>query len=278
MQLDTSFKAIYSRSVMPLLAGGLALSTIACGGSSSGDPRNVSGTWSGTVTEVNNTCSPGLAFTSGSFTHIVSQNNEAVSLTDDASGLQYLGNIVGDDGFAANAVIADDEQPGGTLCSVEQEIAYDEIDSDSDLNAEVKIDSMLICADGSSCLIQSEGSAIRSSSTPDPDPLPMPEPATCLDLIERTYTGDGGCGINSTTVDVRVNATENDLLVLSPFGGNGATSFAINESDTTMASSNRNDLEINAGPDYSCSIVCDGEITFTLSCFQEGGDVCEERF
>lgn len=253
----------------------------ACGSGSDGDDApGVSGVWSGTVNLSASTCGTREVI-EGNFTHTVNQNEDAVVLSDSA-GVQYLGNTVGDDGFSVNALIADDQPDStGNNCDVTQQIEYDELEGSGDTDASVRITTTRACADGFQCEQTSQGTAVRNvagGGNPSPSPTPTPEPIeSCTEVNEINFTGDGGCGILTTEL-TQSNQGGQNVMILNPFGTNGATSFAVNAQDPLVANSTRTDLSIMTGNDYTCSISCGGRLTFTLTCTDTAGTTCSERF
>jgi len=113
----------------------LALFT-GCGGDSGDDEdRNVSGTWSGAMTRVSDTCNSGAPQTAN-FTHTVTQNGEAVTLLDQ-NATRYLGNLLSDDGFSADATV--NTTSGSTSCTEERQVEYDSINDDDDEAASMEV-------------------------------------------------------------------------------------------------------------------------------------------
>lgn len=127
----------------------------------------------------------------------------------------------------------------------------------------------------------------NSDSSEDPIVQATPEPTTepiaggCPAINERPatgeYSGDGGCGIStaayrSQTVDGQ------QIIILEPFGANGATTFNVDPNDLSSATSQRLDLVILGVPGYRCTLSCSAPSTFRVTCFKEGGVTCEEKF
>jgi len=256
----------------------LALFT-GCGGDSGDDEdRNVSGTWSGAITRVSDTCNSGAPQTAN-FTHTVTQNGEAVTLLDQ-NATRYLGNLLSDDGFSADATV--NTTSGSTSCTEERQVEYDSINDDDDEAASMEVRIERTCG-STKCEISYTGTAARrvagGGATPTPQPSGTPGVVTggCAAINPRpaagTYSGNGGCGLS----DVKYTVS-GQSVILEPFGANAATSFAINTANTSSATSTRNDLTINGVTGYSCSLTCAAPSTFTVSCFKEGGTTCTEKF
>lgn len=258
-----------------------------CGGSSGDDdPRNVSGLWTGFFTKLEDTCPGSAAPQTVSFSHRVNQNNEAVTLLDSNSA-EYLGNIVGGDGFSADNTSS--ASFSGAQCTLSNRIEYNEIADDDDPGATVEFGITRQCPNGTTCVTRYAGSATRavaaatavpgatatvaSSTTPIAGGCPAmnPNPAA------GTYGGDGGCGISDARFSVTTQGASS-VVLLNPFGANGATSFTIDSANPSSATSVRSDLTINGDDGYSCSMVCSPPGTFTISCFKEGGTTCTEKF
>ena len=283
-----------------LLAGGMiSCAVAACGGGSGGGgddsgDRNVSGVWRGAVTLTENGCNLSLPATFN-ITDTVNQNGRSVVLVNETQ-VQYLGNLVGDNGFSVDAVLANDEITGTVSCDTVSQIEYDGIDDDEDNDlgdltddsdgdgdintANVDIRITRTCTDTTTCRSAFRGTARRSGASDDVTPTPTPTPPVqaadgidCQQIVERSYTGDGECGIGEVEYSLS-GAT----VVLEPFGINGATSFGQLLADPDKANSTRADLTINGVPGYSCSVQCNGEVTFEVSCFKEGADTCTEKF
>lgn len=242
----------------------------ACGSSSNSDERNVAGVWRGEMIETRNTCDGARVITAGAFEHTVNQNEDAVAMQNSA-GRQFQGEVEGDDGFIVDGSFQETFDDG-TICDANKLIEYDGIDSDSDTTADITVRTVFTCPNNFSCEIISEAAASRQVAA-QPTPTPERGDADCRELRERTFTGDSGCGISEVNV---IQSSEN-TVVLDPLGANGASSFSVN-SDPETASSTSTDLQVMGAGGYSCSIACPSDITFTLTCFQEGGETCEERF
>ena len=258
---------------------GMSALLVACGGGNDGnDAPLVSGSWSGNLTLTSSTCNASKEVLSGAVTHTVNQNEDAVILVDSLNN-QYLGNTVGDNGFSVNAVISTDvPNDAGTQCDTSQMISYNGIESSSDPDASVRIETTESCDDQTQCQSISQGILSRTTSTPPPAADPDPEVAFngCGDVREITFTGDSGCGIQETELTFEMRPEAN-ALVLEPFGGNGASSFIIGE-DPFTATSVSTDLTILGESGYRCSVNCEGRLRFSLNCFKEGAPSCDEVF
>lgn len=222
--------------------------------------------------------------------HSVSQNISAVELTDQNS-IQYLGNLVGDDGLSvdANQTVT----VNGRTCQDARRVEYDQVTEDNDNTAEVDFIITRTCAGAAACNIQWTGTASRVSggaaaATPTPIPGTTPTPGGpttvsggCAEMNPNpaagTYSGDGGCGISDAAFREETQGAET-VVVLEPFGGNGATSFVINSTNSSTALSRRNDLTVNGVSGYTCSLTCSPPGTFTATCTKEGGTSCIEKF
>ncbi|MCB0319079.1 MAG: hypothetical protein KDD56_10005 [Bdellovibrionales bacterium] len=253
---------------------------VACGGGGSGsDARQVSGVWAGSLNLQSNTCGTRAVTQTGSFTHTVNQNEDAVTLND-GNGTEFLGNTVGDNGFSVDALtITDNNIGGGVTCDETQRLEYNGVETDTDSTADVTLTTKKECSDAFTCEAISIGNALKGSgSTGDAGATPTATPSEtastgCDDLLEREFSGDSDCGIGQVTTSVN-----GSTVVLTPLGANGATSFAIDSTDSTSATASNTDLQIMGENGYSCSIECTQQITFTLNCFKEGGSTCSERF
>lgn len=271
-----------------IISGLLLLTLCSCGGGSSdgSSPRNVSGQWTGAITKVSDTCTNGAA--QRNISHAVSQNQGAVELTD-ALGIKYLGNVVGEDGFSVDG--SDDISSN---CSDNVRIEYNDVNEDDDSTASVNVKIVRTCPNTTNtCQIEYTGTAARAGSpsptvtpsgtpsgTVTPSTTPAPVAGGCAAMnpnpASGEYSGDGGCGISSAKLTV--NQGNPSSVILEPFGANGATSFTILQSGSSVANSSRNDLTILNTPGYSCTLTCSPPGTFNASCFKEGGTTCVEKF
>lgn len=272
----------------------LILLVAACGGSSGGsdDNLNVTGIWSGALTKVSDTCTPANPQTIN-FTHNVDQNESAVTLTSN-NGQEYLGNIVGDNGFSVDA--NRNVTVGGVTCTEDSRIEYDQISDDNDPTGDVQISTTINCQGNGDCVSTYEGTASRSTAQPNPTATPnqTPQPGQtatpvppnaitggCADINESpandTYEGDGSCGISDAAFRFEQLATEG-VVTLEPFGENGLTTFVVSPANTSTATSRRSDLTINGEVGYVCSMTCSPTATFTVRCVKEGGSSCVEKF
>jgi hypothetical protein len=257
------------------------------------EPPLASGVWSGALTRVTDTCSLSGDVQTLNFVHTVNQNSESVTLNE-SGGISYLGNIVGDNGFSVDG--SRTLTVGGAQCTRTQQIEYDDIDSDSDTTASVDLRIIQQCPNGSTCQLNYTGTAARSPGSsnggnPTPTPTASPQPGAtpgtvpvsggCAAINENpaagTYSGNGGCGISDAAYDITTQGGQT-VVVLNPFGANGATSFVVNSVNSSTASSTRGDLTIKGITGYSCSLTCSAPSTFTVNCFQEGGTQCVEKF
>jgi len=264
-------------NLLPMLALSAAALIAGCGGNSSdgNNTINVSGQWKGALTKVSDNCAGSTAPQTLGFTHAVNQNEEAVTLTD-GNGITFLGNVVSDDGFSVDATGAG--AVGGMTCSVPQanQLRYKDIANNSDQTAAVEI--TVTCSGGVGCGIDYTGTASRAVGAITTTPTPSGSVAGgCTAITEDTasgsYSGDGGCGLSEAVYDAN-----GSTVILEPFGANGATSFTIDDSNASSATSNVSDLTIMGETGYSCSITCSPPLTFTVSCFKEGGTTCAEKF
>lgn len=256
---------------------------LGCNSSSDDDSaRNVSGVWRGALTKTNDTCSSGSAAVLN-FTHNVNQNEDAVTLTQDS--LTYLGNFVGEDGFSVDN---NSSTSGG--CTDSNRIAYDAIADDDDEAAEVDLTITRVCG-SVTCEIKYTGTGARAVS-PAPTATPIPgatatpvgtpaATAGCSAINPRTvagtFGGNGGCGISDVAYRFEEQGTE-DVVILEPFGANGATSFVVSSSNASAGSSRRSDLSIKGEAGYLCTLACSAPSTFTVSCTKEGSASCVEKF
>ncbi len=270
------------------LSASAAAYIMGCGGSNGdGDSfRNVSGTWSGALTKVSDTCAPaGPAVIN--FSHVVNQNEEAVTLI--ASGVTYLGNLVGNDGLSVDGSTSTVKN-----CQDSNRIEYDSVADDDDTTANIDLRVTRTCG-ANQCVIAYTGTASRTgipSGNPTVTPAagstatPTPTGGTqtaggCGAINPRTvagtFAGDGGCGISSAGYRYEQQTTEN-VVILEPFGSNGATTFVVSPANTSSATTRRTDLTILSQPGYVCSMACSAPSTFTVSCTKEGGTSCIEKF
>ncbi len=263
--------------IFPLLVFAISAPFIGCGGGSNNglgqDDRNVSGSWTGALTRVSDTCTGSTAAQTLNFSDTVNQNGEAVTLTDE-NGMSYLGNLVGNDGFSVDAVGFGAIE--GFQCSVSpaNRLRYSDINEDSDLTAAVEM--TVTCTGGASCEINYTGTASRGTSSTADTPIgPIAGGCTAInpDTASGSYSGDGKCGLSEAKYSLN-----GSTVLLEPFGSNGTTSFAISSTNSSSATSNNTDLTIKGEAGYSCSMVCSPPLTFTVSCFKEGGATCAEKF
>jgi hypothetical protein len=255
------------------------LGLAACGGSDGDDDDDVlfvSGVWRGAFTLTENTCNIPNQPQTFNFVHTVNQNEESVILETDA-GQRFLGNVLSDQGFSVDAVGAQNQSAGTNItCNFNDRIEYDGVfdDDDNDADAELRLNGT--CSNGATCRLTYQGTATRNSTGGGVTPTPVGTPAArgaCSSMTERTYSGNEGCALG----DLALRQSGNGLI-LEPFGVNGATSFNQSSSDASAATSTRTDLSVNGEDGYSCSVSCAPPITFTVTCFKEGGTTCEERF
>ena len=248
----------------------------ACGGDDSDTIRNISGQWRGSLTRSSDACGGNPA--SIDISHAVSQNEDAVSLTAE-SGVVFLGNMVGPDGFSVDG---SHDTAGSTNCIDTTRIEYDKIADDDDPGADVVVSIARSCNGRAACEIVYTGTAIRNlNGSAIATPLPSGTTSgrgACSQMNPNpaagTFAGDGGCGISDTAL--RLDSAS--VVVLEPFGANGATSFGVSTSDASSATSSRSDLTIAGQVGYSCSMKCSPPGTFLVNCFREGGTTCEEKF
>lgn len=141
------------------LTTAISASFLACGGSGGDgrDARIVSGLWNGTLTKITDSC---VAVNPASITisHSVTQNEDAVNLVAE-SGVTFLGNTVGEDGFSVRATHS--STAGGLNCQDETQIEYDEIDTDTDTTADVDIDIQRSCPGQGTCSTSYTGTVVR---------------------------------------------------------------------------------------------------------------------
>lgn len=260
-----------------------------CGGESddndtNNDLSNMEGTWTGAVTKTSDNCSAGLYPQTVTFSHRVNQNSIVVSL-DEAGGIDYVGNTQGNNGFEVNSVKT--QISAGKSCVYAKKITYDEIDNDSDKTGSIELRIGQDCEGSDSCTVRYSGTASRTGgAATSPTPTASASPSTpvaggCGAINEHpaagTYSGNGKCGISDVQFQSLTQGTEK-VVVLTPFGANGATSFGYGTPDVNTATSKRNDLTINGEVGYSCAIICSPPSTFSISCFKEGGTTCIEKF
>lgn len=287
-------KFLFTRKTFftPIMLFLLFLSSCGGGGNDGGsddNDRNVSGRWLGALTKIEDTCSnPSLQTIN--FNDNVAQNISAVRLLD-INGIEYIGNLVGDNGFSVDAT--QQIQIQGRACTNARRLEYDNIDNDDDLTSSVDFTIVQNCGSGE-CRVHYTGTGSRNlpsgnntsltpvAGTPIANSTPVgtqnqgcsalnPSPAA------GTYSGDGGCGISDVTLR-QTTSSGNASIILEPLGVNGSTSFAINSSSPSTASSNRNDLTIANETGYTCSLTCSPPATFTLLCTKEGATTCTEKF
>lgn len=265
-----------------LLSSIVVLSAACGGGGGDGrDATDVSGLWTGALTKVSDSCTPQSPSTIN-ISHNVAQNEDAVTLLAE-SGVQFVGNTVGENGFSVDGSHA---TVGNGSCTDTTRIEYDSINNDADTTADVDITISRSCLGASTCAIAYTGTVSRtggSAVTPTPAPGTPPTstttpiaggcPAMNPNPASGTYSGDGGCGISDTDFNYASNT-----VVLEPFGANGATSFSVNTANPSEASSVRTDLTIQGVPGYACTMACSAPGTFSIQCFKEGGTSCVEKF
>ncbi|MBX7138114.1 MAG: hypothetical protein K1X83_09030 [Oligoflexia bacterium] len=151
-----------SKTIQRSVMGLLALAFLAgCGDGNSNDGRSdeklMSGIWVGSVAKESDTCGTNLpgSFT---FTHTVNQNGEAIVLTDQ-NGVQYLGNLVGTDGFSV------DVAGSGTFlnqpCPATQRFEYSDVDDDDDRTGTVNFRVIPQCPNQVDCVVSFLGAASR---------------------------------------------------------------------------------------------------------------------
>ena len=258
------------------------------GGDGGDDFLEVFGIWIGALTKVQDNCPGSTAPQTLNFSHQVTQVEDAVTLLDQ-SGLEFLGNLVGADGFSVDAAGGGIISAGQCTGTLTNRIEYHDIHNDFDDVASVEI--KVTCSTGGGCEISYEGTASRvvddetpnPTATPNPAPTASPTPVdplapgACSEMNPNpaagTFSGDGGCGLSDTDFSIT-----GSTIVLEPFGVNGASSFAVSAADPSVASSNNVDLTIKGEAGYSCSITCAPPATFFVSCFKEGGTTCTEQF
>jgi len=278
-------KKIYLKALILALTPIVCISCGGGGGDDGTDVRFVGGTWRGSLTKISDTCSNGDTNTPA-VQHQVNQVEEAIELLNEA-GVKFLGNTVANDGFSVDGLQTVNVR---LACTDSARIRYTDIDDNDDATASVEWDITRSCPGRANCEISYSGTTARSSGEPNATPIPSGQatatPAAsngqgCLAINPNTeagsYSGDGGCGISSTVYRSEQQATES-VVVLEPFGANGATSFVVSAANSSSASSRRTDLEIKGVPGYTCSLVCSPPSTFTINCFIEGGATCIEKF
>lgn len=290
--------AFFAGTNMRLLActGVIVLSAGCGGGGSDEDSENsarLSGTWSGAMTKVVDTCNRIEFPQTFTYTNVVSQNESAIELQD-GTGLRYLGNTVGGSGFSVDT--ATTVTVSGSSCTQARRIEYEGVNDDDDNTAETEFKLSEVCENNATCEVQYSGTASRtsggqpnptptsSSATPAPGtPAPTATPGGvartgCLAMNPNTasgvYEGNGGCGFSEA--DFSFNGTQS--VILNPLGGNGLTTFNVDAANTSTASSVRTDLTVNGDVGYACSMVCSPPGTFTVTCNREGGTQCVEKF
>lgn len=265
------------KKIITLLA---LCSCIGCGGGGgegNNNSLNVSGLWTGAITKVSDTCTPASAQTIN-FSHRVAQNEDAVTLVNESS-LEFIGNIVGEDGFSVDAASSAAVNPA--ICQDHIRIKYNDINDDNDTTAHINITTTRSCS-SVSCEIAYTGTASRVSTVPNaPTPTPVVSTSNSgngcfainLKPAAGTYSGDGGCGLSQVQYSIQSNS-----IILEPFGANGATSFTVSSANSSSAASQNTNLIILGENGYSCSLTCSPPLTFTVQCFREGGTTCTEKF
>ena len=112
-----------------------------------------------------------------------------------------------------------------------------------------------------------------SPASPSSPSSPSP-PSNPLSAYTGSYSGGGGCGVNSTTVGT-MGASQ---LTLTLPGNSGASVFNINGS-ATQANSQSTDLVIFGSNDHTCRMNSfSGDNQFDLICSNTGGGLCSESF
>lgn len=264
-----------------LLASSMILLLSSCGGGGGDgdDARVVSGIWRGALTKISDNCSvSGPAAINVS--HQVNQNEDAVTLLAE-SGVSFLGNTVGENGFSVDG---SHSTIGQANCSDQTRIEYDSINEDDDQTADVLITISRTCPGSVACTLQYSGTASRSANptgtavpTPNVTPGTTPIAGGCKAINTKpandTFSGDGGCGISDAAFSI-----QGEAVVLEPFGANGLTTFNIDTANTSLANSQRTDLTILNDSGYSCSVLCSAPSTFTVRCIKEGATSCTEKF
>lgn len=271
----------------------MLLGALAACGDDDGDDAFVSGTWRGTATLVQNTCENVTPDPSLTFAHVVNQNEESVIMQE--GSVQYVGNVVGDNGFSVDAAGIQTVGSGGEGCGFSQRVEYDGIDDDADSiddvgedsdeddnpnTADVRITAMGTCPGASSCEVVYEGRATRdqllqgvSSSDSSGSSSSIADRGDCLELDSRSFSGDGGCGIGTTTL-----TESNGVLTLNPVASNGSVNFTPSVADSTQAGSADSNLNLVGGSGFSCTMECRPPNTFDLVCVDDNGGSCTERF
>jgi len=113
------------------------------------------------------------------------------------------------------------------------------------------------------------------SGTPPPSPPPPspPPPSNPLAAFTGSYSGDGACGVSSTSF-----ATQGDTVVTLTIPPNGTVPFNI-DSSNDFATSQSNDLVIFGAPGHSCNVNnLSGGNRFELGCVNTSGGFCNEVF
>lgn len=272
----------------------LAACAVGCGGGGGDDDDdNLRGTWTGSLLKTQDSCTGTSRPSSINFTHLVTQNNEAISVVTEEN-LTYLGNAQDDNSFSADLTVS-----GPTSgCEEQRRIGYDRIDDDDDATAEVDYVINQRCAGQADCRVAYEGTAVRQLSTPQPTAVPQgtgtpsatPVPGAtgtpdatrgCFAVNPRTasgtYEGNGGCGVSSTVFSANA-AVASSQIALTPFGANSVATFTVDANDPAIARSDNSNLTLRGQSGYSCALACSPPSTFTVVCTGAGLTPCTERF
>jgi len=280
----------YSKAVVicAALLTSIAVSACGGGGDDSDDDIRFDGTWTGSFTLTANTCNTTEFPQTLSFSHAVTQNDDAVELNA-SDGLRYLGNRVGSSGFSVDV---DGNNSAG--CGRHRRIEYDDINDVDDNAAHNEYHITDTCTNGSECEVAYTGTASRINGPSGNQPTPIPTTGTgptptpggpvtggCAAMNPRTasgvFEGDGGCGFSETALSLSSQGG-NSTMVLNPLGANGLTTFVINSGNPATASSIRQDLTVKGDSGYNCNATCSPPGTFTLTCAKEGATQCVEKF
>ena len=276
-----------------VLVAGIAAACLvaACGGgggSNGEDVNDLGGIWQGALTLTKNECNLTLPSTIN-FTHQVGQNDTAIAVTDQ-DGVSYLGRTIGEDGFSVDAQLANSAGPTPTTsCNNSLRLVYNQIFQNSDDDAKIDQTLTQTCTTNTTCEVVYSGSGVRTSrgttppvvtpvATPGVTPTPNPNVRQDCEFVqERTYAGDGDCGLTSLGVEV-TGTGAGATITLEPLGVNGAASFTQDAGNPLGAHSVSSDLTIKGVAGYGCTLECSAPLEFDVVCVKEGATSCKETF
>lgn len=264
-----------------ILTLSLVSSLIACGGGGGGsnggnsDLSSVAAVWKGSATLIENSCNLNLAMNNITTSAQVNQRGNEVTLDDDL-GNHFEGSVV-ENGFVVSGTFLELGMEIGTTCTLSGTTEFVDAIGSNTAATVYRFQGPCVGKAGE-CRIGFTGSAVRSNSDnpPTASPTTSPSPSAkgaCEAITNRSYTGDGGCGISTLSVSPIAGG-----VVLEPFGINAATTFLSSASDLSSATSVRNDLTLLGVEGYSCSLECFPPLEFKVKCSKEGATSCMEKF